>query len=235
MEGIKVKILKPNEILYRANSSKSEYFSTKAEPGNLASINYDEAPVKYFTLSEKGTESYSNNGVSVLKAWELKNENPENKIKLIDILDLSTREKLEELFTTNEEKKTFKKAFPIVNGRVSRNSKSTKKDNIVLNKLCTLNDYDGYYMSGFDINPEAKHSFHSEVGLCGRALSKLKLKSKKIIKKPEKTKKISRAEYEERQKLYLNNNKNNNNRNNMNTTRKKRFRPNNKPIAKQLF
>lgn len=234
-EGIKVLFLKPTEFLYRANKNKNnnfKYSANSVKPGNLASKNYEGAQLKYFSLSENGTKSYQQEGVSIVKEWEL-NQNSD-KIKLVDILDLSTRIKLKEKFTTTEEKKALEKAFPIVdNSRVSRNSRKTEEDNIVLKKICNMG-YDGYYMTGPDINKEASHSFHSEVGLCRSALSKLKLKSTKKIKNPEKTKKVSRAEYEARQKLYSNN-KNNNNRNNMNTTRKKRFRLNNKPIAKQLF
>ena len=175
MEGIKVKILEPNEFLYRANkntnkNNKFKYVAKNTKSKILASNNYKDAEVKYFTLSENESRAYTKKGKSYIKSWKphyINKTNEKDKIILVDILDLPTRIKLEEYFTNNE-KTIFKNAFPIVNGKVSRNSQSTKDDNIILKKICSLGKYDGYYMKTIP-------SFHSEVGLCKEALKKIEL------------------------------------------------------------
>lgn len=183
---VKRKILKNGQQLFRANK-------TNSRNNTVASTNYRGATFKYFTLTKNEVSAYTKYGTTYTKTLEITDD-----LNLIDILDYKTREELESDFITNNEKKALNTAFPIENNTVSRNSINVNTDNIVLKRLCELG-YDGYYMKTIN-------AFHSEVGLCSRALSKLKLvKSEKVVmpnkvnKNKTKTKKKSR---------YTNNNNN---------------------------
>jgi hypothetical protein len=153
MNGLKIIDFKKK--LYRANKSP-------ANKNIFASVNYKGAPRKYFTLKKNELRAYTKKGTTYKKTW-----NVTSNLRLVDILDPDTRKNLEKFFTTNQEKKALKNAFPIKERVPSRNSFNVKVDNIVLDKLCKLG-YDGYYM-------ETISAFHSEVGLCSTALDKLKL------------------------------------------------------------
>jgi hypothetical protein len=192
MDGIKVKTFKGK--LYRANK-------TPANKNIFASINYRNAPRKYFTLRKNELNAYTKKGTTYKKTWGVT-----SNLNLVDILDSNTRQNLDDLFTTRREKIALNNAFPITNNGPSRNSSNVKIDDVVLDKLCELG-YDGYYM-------ETISAFHSEVGLCSKALSKLKLleNSEKIIA-PENVKKTRRASINlnritMKKKLFNNNNNN---------------------------
>lgn len=163
------------KLIYRANTNTNI----------LASNNYKNAPLKYFTLNKSELSAYTKEGTTYKKEW-----NVINNLNLVDILDLNTRKALEKEFNSPELKNALKYAFPINNNnnKVSRNSFNVKIDNKILNKICELG-YDGYYMKTID-------AFHSEVGLCNKAFSKLKLlKSDRTIEAPRipsKTKRRSR-------------------------------------------
>ena len=209
MTGIKIKIFRDN--LYRANK-------TPANKNIFASVNYRGAPRKYFTLRKNELSAYTKEGTSYKKTWKVLSD-----LKLVKILDPETRKNLEKYFTTANEKKALKNAFPIKNSIPSRNSFSVRVDNIVLDKLCELG-YDGYYM-------ETISAFHSEVGLCGRALDKLQLaeKAEEVREAPKLSGKL----------LPTSMNINNNNNTNRNRTMRKRLFNNNnnnsQPVAKSLF
>jgi hypothetical protein len=147
-----------NGKLYRANE-------TSFIPGSKASNNYKNAPMKYFTLNKSELKTYIPRGRPYVKNW--KTTAP---LELVDILDLSTRRALE---STPGLKGALKIAFPVEKNLVLRVSTELTKnqDDIVLGKLCELG-YDGYYM-------ETIGGFHSEVGLCPKALHKLELEKSK--------------------------------------------------------
>jgi hypothetical protein len=184
-----IKIVNFKGKLFRANRNIFNKFIYKANTKKniLASINYKNAPMKYFTLKRSNVEPYTSEGTTYIKNWNVTSE-----LSLVDILDLRTRELLENKFKTNILfKNAINAAFPINEGKVYRISSSNEEDNKVLEKICELG-YDGYYM-----NVEGKNmGFHSEIGLCKRAFSKLKL-SKNAERKsmPEKTRKRSKLEY----------------------------------------
>jgi hypothetical protein len=208
MDGIKVKPFRGK--LYRANK-------TNANKNIFASINYRDAPRKYFTLHKNELSAYTKEGTSYKKTWDVISD-----LRLVDILDLETRKNLENYFITNNEKKALKNAFPIKNNKPSRNSFSVRVDNIVLDKLCEL-DYDGYYM-------ETISAFHSEVGLCNNALKKLKLiNSEEVKEAPRLTRKTQRNHWGNSS----NNNNNNQQNNNNNNRRTKRRRLSNTPQVRQ--
>lgn len=180
---IKKTVLNDGQLLFRANKSN-------ARNGTVGSTNYRGATFKYFTLTKNEVSAYTKYGTTYTKTWKIT-----DNLNLINILDYKTRQKLESEFITNNEKRALNTAFPIENNTVSRNSINVNTDNIVLKRLCELG-YDGYYMKTIN-------AFHSEVGLCSSALSKLKLvKSEKVVmpNRVNKTKKKPR---------YTNNNNNN--------------------------
>lgn len=156
MNEIKVKVFR--DKLYRANK-------TRSNKNIFASVNYRGAPRKYFTLRKNELNAYTKKGTTYKKTWNVLSD-----LKLVDILDPKTRQNLEKYFNTRKEKMALNNAFPIRNNVPSRNSSNVNIDNIVLDKICELG-YDGYYM-------ETISAFHSEVGLCARALDKLKLAEK---------------------------------------------------------
>jgi hypothetical protein len=168
----KIKSIEYNGDLFRANKNlynknkKITYLASKAKPNNLASDNYRNAPMKYFTLKRSNVNAYTKKGTTYTKNWRVI-----RTLKLVDILDLNTRKALEEKFKNDTEfVYAITEAFPIDGNIVRRISSSSEEDNQVLIKICELG-YDGYYM-----DVEGKHiGFHSEVGLCNKAFNKLKL------------------------------------------------------------
>lgn len=158
---VKEKILTKNHLLYRANK-------TNSINGSVASINYRGAPVKYFTLTEKELNAYTKYNTTYKKTWKVT-----GNIRLVDILDLETRKALAEEFNRIQVN-ALNTAFPILENAVSRNSVDVDTDNIVLEALCEMG-YDGYYM-------DTIKAFHSEVGLCPSAYSKLKLVKRELKK-----------------------------------------------------
>jgi hypothetical protein len=186
-----IKIKKFKSKLFRANKNlfnKNDRLIYKANTNKniLASVNYKNAPLKYFTLNRKEVNGYTKEGRTYIKNWNVVEE-----LNLVDILDLSTRRSLEDKFKNDTSfKEAIKGAFPINNNnKVGRVSSNVDEDNIVLNRICELG-YDGYYM-------EKAGESHSEVGLCKKAFKKLKLISKPEMKSmPRKTRKRTRAQYE---------------------------------------
>jgi hypothetical protein len=190
--------------LYRANE-------TSFIPGSKASNNYRNAPMKYFTLNKSELKTYIPRGRPYVKNWKTTEE-----LELVDILDLSTRRALEKITGL---KSALNIAFPVEKNLVLRVSTELTKnqDDIVLGKLCELG-YDGYYM-------ETIGGFHSEVGLCPRALYKLEL---------EKSTRNTTTGVEGPTKKKRRTNNRNNNRNN-GTRRRSRFTLNNNFPKGSLF
>lgn len=159
-------LFRANKNLHTKNKTKLIYLASKAQPNNLASVNYKNAPTKYFTLKRSNVNAYTKKGTTYTKNWRVT-----RTLKLIDILDLNTRKVLEEKFKNDEIfVDAITQAFPIYGNIVRRFSNSSEEDNQVLNKICELG-YDGYYMNA----EERRIGFHSEVGLCNKAFNKLKL------------------------------------------------------------
>jgi hypothetical protein len=163
MLDLEIKILEKGKKLYRANKSNAKNAKNTTIK---ASNNYKGLPFKYFTLTKNETNTYKKYGTTYTKSWLVT-----DNINLIDILNYDTRLQLENKFTKPREKMALNSAFPIKHNTVSRNS-NVDIDNIVLNKICELG-YDGYYMRR--LNNNGSYVFHSEVGLCSSAFSKLQL------------------------------------------------------------
>jgi hypothetical protein len=190
-----------NYISYAGQNLKIiRYPKIASDSGYLYRVDKDEintyngASIKFFALTERNTNSYAKNA-KFLKKWEVKQG---NQLILLDILDIPTREALAEIIGHS----ALNIAFPIrydndyevvqpesrgnpqsVNnamymqkkithiGRYSNSNPATgNPDYDVLKAICSLGIVDGYYM-------EPVENFHSEIGLCGKALSKLKLVS----------------------------------------------------------
>jgi hypothetical protein len=197
-----IKTIKYNGKLYRANQ-------TSYIPKGKASNNYKNAPMKYFTTNKSELKAYIPRNRPYVKNWKTTEE-----LELVNILDLNTRKALEGI---PDLKSALDIAFPINNNtRVLRVSTEITKnqDDIVLGKLCK-SGYDGYYM-------EPVGGFHSEVGLCPKALYKLEL---------EKVKRNTNAGIAgpTKKKRRFNNNNNTRRFNNNNNTRRSRFTLNNIP------
>jgi hypothetical protein len=233
----KIKIVSFSQPLFRGDKEPSR-------KGSLASNVYRTAPIKYFTLNgEEVKRAYTKYGMPYLKEWH-----PVESLNLIDILDIRTRRELAKLIGSE----SLDIAFPVNGNKVSRVSEEHTKihDDIVLKAICSLNPkIDGYYMKnltkknvnnyGNEIN---KYVFHSEVGLCPRAFSKLQLFSSILANAPrvERTRNNNKKNKPRRnitaKKLSLGNNMNmpkvsrqlSLGNNNMNTN-------NNQPVARTLF
>jgi hypothetical protein len=196
-QGKKLKIIRFNDELYRADRGPSS--------------NYSNAPMKYFTPNKNKTNSYANHyskegTFAYIKTWK-----PQNELVLIDILHTPTRDALAEIIGDN----SLDIAFPKKGNKVSRVSEEGTKeeDYKILRDICALNIADGYYMDTLN-NNKGEYVFHSEIGLCSSAFPKLSLiASEKNTKNPPgpPTKKRSRTT------------RNNNNKNGSPPTRK-RFR-----------
>lgn len=145
--------------LFRANQ-------TTYTPGISANILYQGAPMKYFTIKKNETSAYTKYGRPYIKTWQ-----PTSNLRLVDILHTPTRKALEELIDKN----ALNTAFPLRDNNTHRysNINTKNKNDKVLKGLCDLG-LDGYYMDTL-YNRNDKYVFHSEVGLCQNALSKLKL------------------------------------------------------------
>ncbi len=192
-----------NYISYAGQKLKIiRYPKITSAPGYLYRIDKDEhniykgATIKFFALTERNTNSYTKNkNAKFLKKWEVKQD---NQLILLDILDIPTREALAELIGHSaldiafpiRYSKDYKVIQPESNsnsqslnnamymnknithiGRYSNSNPATgNPDYDVLKAICSLGIVDGYYM-------EPVENFHSEIGLCGKALSKLKLVS----------------------------------------------------------
>lgn len=185
--GKKLKVVHFNEPLYRANRGKLTKFDpsgTMVMPNYLASEEYNtytnektgtkkKVEFKYFTLYEDELKAYTKENMPWMKKWQ-----PQSELVLVDILDMPTRKTLAELI--NSESLDF--SFPIMGNKVSRVSEENERhhDDAVLKALCDLG-LDGYYMKRISKN-NGEYVFHSEVGLCRKAFSKLRVEKMKKAK-----------------------------------------------------
>lgn len=194
---LKVVIFNTGGRLYRANQGT---FGVNS----LASNDYRGAPMKYFTLNESELSAYTKYDKPYKKTWK-----PVENLTLIDILHRPTRDALAELIGTDD----LNVSFPIRNGKVYRVSEEDEAyhDDNVLSAICNLG-FDGYYMKAIERTNNLK-GFHSEVGICGSSLHKLRLE------RVERIAEVPRAPTRKRRRL-------NNNNNNNNSPTKKRFRIN---------
>jgi hypothetical protein len=163
----RVRTITHKNKLFRANNKRSTV-------GNRASNSYARAPMKYFTLNEGELQAYTKHGKPFKKTWQ-----PTSDLILIDILDIQTRIALAKHVPSD----SLDIAFPIEGNKVFRRSNEDTRnhDDTVLSAICQIKDnggrplYDGYYMNAIHPNNNNSPSFHSEVGLCAHALSKLRL------------------------------------------------------------
>ena len=135
------------------------------EPGTKGDVAYRGAKIKYFATTEDEIQSYLKRG-PIKKKWEVT-----DSLNLLDILDPTKREELY-VGAPPDVKASLDIAFPKdTSGKPYRvsNPETTNHDYVVLSYICEKG-YEGYYMAK-QVNPW----FHSEVGLCGNALSKLTL------------------------------------------------------------
>lgn len=159
VNGQKLKTVHYNKSLFRADKRTFK-------EGKSASLNYRNAPMKYFTLNKNELGAYTKYGMPYIKTWK-----PSESLILIDILHRPTREALSKLIGAN----SLNIAFPIKENKVSRISEENTRqhDDIVLSNICKLANIDGYLMEKLEKN--GKYVFHSEVGLCPRGFEKLVL------------------------------------------------------------
>jgi hypothetical protein len=167
----KIFTIKHRNKLFRANNRNS---TIKARASNA----YSGAPMKYFTLNEGELSAYTKYGKPYKKTWHAIED-----LTLIDILNKNTRRILVAQLPDIVESLDI--AFPIIGNKVMRRSNEDTRvhDDNVLRGICSIKNnsgqpmYDGYYMKS--ISGDNEPSFHSEVGLCAHALSKLELNSSK--------------------------------------------------------
>lgn len=176
-----------------------------------SSTRYTNMNIKYFALSEPEIQTYVEKAHRQYKKhWITK---AGETLNLVDILDLSTREALELMPKMNKASLNF--SFPVNKGKVSRES-DFKPDDTVLRGLCALG-YDGYFMRNLT-NNKGNYVFHSEIGLCRSAFSKIELKETKINKsqapnipvKKRPTRRNNNNNTRRRPRFTMNNNNNNN-------------------------
>jgi hypothetical protein len=185
-----IRVIEYNSPLYRANSIKP-----LKNFGNVyGNAHYSTVYNKFFTTNRNETKSYANrtikkNGTSYTKSWM-----PKSPLRLIDILDINTRQSLEHFI--GPEENLLDTAFPIVNNKVYRYSvdETAEIDAKLLRAICSIKDadgnrlYDGYYMNKQTYTINSKNGrrilpFHSEIGLCSSALRKIKLNSGSVNEK----------------------------------------------------
>jgi len=139
--------------------------------GTTGSDAYAGAPMKYFATEKEEIQSYVRTKKSPFqKRWEVT-----ANLNLLDILNPTKREELY-VGAPSDVKASLDIAFPKdSSGKPYRVSKpeTTNHDYAVLSYICEKG-YDGYYMAKQEQNLNIEE-FHSEVGLCGSALSKLTL------------------------------------------------------------
>jgi hypothetical protein len=142
--------------------------------GSLASNNYAGTEIKYFTTAHHEVASYSSRGMPHVKLWR-----PQRALVLIDMMDPATREAVRAMMADPAEARALNTAFPVAaNGSIYRVSgeDTAGEDDRFLEALCrTLTFADGYYMPAQVPREVGVGSFHSEVGLCRRALRELVL------------------------------------------------------------
>jgi hypothetical protein len=177
INGHPLRIVRYSEPLFRSDKEKRNANRANVFYRNRNGRSYD----KYFTKTEKEAKGYARPHIH---QWI-----PSEPLRLVDILDIKTRESLHHLINPRD----VNISFPVsINEnkprRVYRFSEEDyiEHDNAVLAQLCALgHGIDGYYMekqlsaegtkhptlNGYTI----KQEFHSEIGVCKESLHKLRL------------------------------------------------------------
>jgi hypothetical protein len=135
--------------------------------GTTANVAYSGAPMKYFATMKDESAPYANKNPHQ-KQWEVS-----GSLRLLDILDPETRDGLYEGADVRVQR-SMDIAFPKdESGIPFRHSEedTAADDDKVLMYICS-EGYDGYYTAK-QMARLGVMGFHSEVGLCGDALSKL--------------------------------------------------------------
>jgi hypothetical protein len=163
IDGKSLRVVNFTNNLYRADC-------TTYRVNSLASNDYRDAPMKYFTLNKEETHAYSRRGFPYIKTWQ-----PIQNLVLIDIFHTPTRDALKELIGADAINIAFPKHHNGFIYRVSEENTKNKNDD-VLRSICELGRFDGYYMRRQDRHPNKRvGAFHSEVGLCPSAYRKIRL------------------------------------------------------------
>lgn len=143
--------------------------------GSLASEDYEGARIKYFTTAREELASYTFRGMPHTKQWR-----PSRPLTLINMFHAPTRQAILNFFASRHNDTrvaALQTAFPVnVEGKVYRVSteETMEQDDVFLAGLCeALTFADGYYIPAQGEGPAG--SFHSEVGICQRALRFLTL------------------------------------------------------------
>lgn len=207
--GEKLRVVRVRVPLYRANKTRLYSYKpnmTMGLPDHLATAEYSNAPFKYFTLNKNELKAYTKYGMPFMKTWR-----PQEDLVLVDILHKPTRDALAKIIGSE----SLNVAFPLNGNTVSRISNENTRvyDDNVLRSICDLG-LDGYYMKRLANNN--KIVFHSEVGLCKRAFSKLRIEDiEKTLEPPRApTRNYSHNSARKTRRSILNNSNNNNNNNN---------------------
>lgn len=174
---MKITHLASPSVLWRADKDHTA-------PNTLASVAYIGAEIKFFATKKEEIRDYATKS-PYEKQWRIL-----QPLNLLDIMDVSTRD---ELFNNApiEIQKSIDIAFPKdKDGKVFRYSEAetASHDYKVLNYICRLpTAVDGYFMDRQQPRNNGSHiiiPFHSEVGLCRSALSKLILQSQEMNNPP---------------------------------------------------
>ena len=161
-------------IEYTGPLFRAEQF--KGMNNTSANQHYNQTiPYHFFTTVKSEVEPYRKYGTTYTKTWQA-----DEPLLLLDIMDLSTRQLLEQ----NINKNKLKTAFPIIGNNVYRISdeETDHIDRAILKEICSLQHngrpVDGYYMKKQTAPlPQNISPFHSEIGLCRRAFNKLMLRA----------------------------------------------------------
>ncbi len=156
--------------LYRADAVKIRKGTTADE-----ALTYADAPIKYFTLHPEELGTYFKT-----KDYKFQTEWDAVDLVLVDLFHIPTRTFLYEHVFNDEERNAIDTAFPIdEKGHVYRQSDADTAhlDYTLLKALCRVDNIDGYHMNAQEPRNYGKNTivsgFHSEVGLCNKAFSKL--------------------------------------------------------------
>lgn len=194
-----LKIFEYSGPLFRAEKDKGSNILTNANTHYNKNISHH-----FFTTVKSEVNAYSKYGTSYVKTWQTA-----EPLYLLDIMDLATRRELEK--TINANKLQF--AFPIMNNVVYRVSEeeSVPIDRAILKAICSLTHngrpLDGYYMKRMENTSGRYGKFHSEIGLCRRAFSKVMLERVDKKVNPQQMKRESKSQ--SRRTRRRNNNNNN--------------------------
>jgi hypothetical protein len=181
--GKQLSVIFYNGILYRAdklpfrkssnlntNYSTAQYVPTQTVS---ASEVYTQQPIKYFTEDRGVVERvYAQKGAPFIYTWQTR-----VSLVLLNMTDRETHKNVLELLQKNYQKQAILQAFRPRDNVIERFSSidTQSMNDLALETICSLGHFDGYYTPTQEWNNNIHFDFHSEVGLCAAAFSKLRL------------------------------------------------------------